>query len=75
MGLFDRILNIMHDSDMVEWRYPTGSITSLSTGQHHNLHSATVSAPTLSVTTPADHLPTDTAPTKEIAAAVGGTSS
>ncbi len=70
MGLLDRILNIMHDSDIVEveisnWFHRVkvkraGAVSPF----------ATVSAPTLSVTTPPVHLPAETAPTKEIAAPV-----
>jgi len=71
MGLLDRILNIMHDSDIVEVEISNwfrrvkvkraGAVTPI----------ATVSAPTLSVTTPPPvHIPTEATPTKEIAAPV-----
>jgi len=70
MGLLDRILNIMHDSDIVEveisnWFRRVKVKRAGAVGPI-----ATVSAPTLSVTTPPVHLPTETATTKEIAAPV-----
>ena len=71
MGLLDRILNIMHDSDIVEveisnWFHRVkvkraGAVSPF----------ATVSAPTLSVTNPLPaQISTETAPAKEIAAPV-----
>jgi acetyl-CoA carboxylase biotin carboxyl carrier protein len=71
MGLLDRILNIMHDSDIVEievgnwFRHVkvkrAGAVSPF----------ATVSAPTLSVTNPMPaQIPAETTPTKEIAAPV-----
>jgi acetyl-CoA carboxylase biotin carboxyl carrier protein len=70
MGLLDRILNIMHDSDIVEVEIANwfrrvkvkraGAVSPF----------ATVSAPTLSVTTPQSPIPADSVPAKEIAAPV-----
>jgi acetyl-CoA carboxylase biotin carboxyl carrier protein len=71
MGLLDRILSIMHDSDIVEievgnwFRHVkvkrAGAVSPF----------ATVSAPTLSVTTPQPaQIPAETKPAKEIAAPV-----